>query len=178
MNTKALLFSAFSFIAFAFQSEAAVLVVTNGDFSNLTGLAAQADGWYAGVPAGWTGNNASTYSVYKTNSNYVANISTLYVHSTFTTLSQDVGVIDLAGDVTLTFDLPGSFGSGSVVYAAIYNAGTGKLITLNSFSTLGTHKLVASNVAAATSIRISFWYDGAGSPALDNVSISAVGVRQ
>jgi len=36
------------------ESSDETLSVTNGDFSDLTGLQERAGGWYAGVPSGWT----------------------------------------------------------------------------------------------------------------------------
>jgi hypothetical protein len=42
------------FLALVSQASAG-LIVTNGDFEDLTGLTAQGGGWYDGVPAGWSG---------------------------------------------------------------------------------------------------------------------------
>jgi hypothetical protein len=42
------------FLALVSQASAG-LIVTNGDFEDLTGLTAQGGGWYSGVPAGWSG---------------------------------------------------------------------------------------------------------------------------
>lgn len=158
------------------QANAAVLV-TNGDFSDLTGLTPNAaPGWYDGVPAGWSGLNA-TFTVFDTGSNPVANLGQLASTSQY--LSQNAGTTDFTGDVTLTFDLPGTFSGGTYSVGAVIAMGpigNNNVLIYTPFTNVtGTQTLTATNVASGTPLSIGFFYlSYTNSPALDNVSISQV----
>ena len=171
MNTPSLKswLCALVIVTFAGHSRAALLV-TNGDFSNLSGLTALGGGWYGGVPAGWTGMTAD-YSVFDTGTNFVANLNTLTQTSpVFTPLEQNIGTIDSTGDVVLSFELLQAFNEFPIdTGVAIYNAVSGDVLINGNFNTAGLHTLTAPNVAAGTSIRIAFWNLGA-TPGLDNVT--------
>jgi hypothetical protein len=84
----------------------AELVVSNGNFQDLTGLATNVPGfWYGGVPAGWSGVNGS-FSVREFTGDYVANLDVLSTTSpSFVALRQAVGTLDSAGIITLSFDV-------------------------------------------------------------------------
>ena len=155
------------------------LIVTNGDFEDLTGLTAQGGGWYSGVPAGWSGIN-TTYTVYDTGSTHVANLGQLASDgsSPAVFLSQSVGTTDFTGKVTLTFDLPGTFGAGYNVGAGIYAAPftNGTNYAFARFTGTGPQTLTTSSaVASGTPLSIAFYLVTPGTPpALDNVMIAQV----
>ena len=165
----------------AADSAKSQLVLTNGDFQDITGLTDQGGGWYAGVPAGWSSSTTSlTFNVINYSSgNLGANLETLGPSSpTFTPLYQSVGLLPSTGDVTLSFNILGlspNYG----MSAAIYNAPGGgnptngwSVIVSQSYNqtdpTIQT--LVAPNVAANTPIAVAFW-QFSGSPGIDNVTV-------
>ena len=78
----------------------AQLNVINGDFSDLAGLTQGTGGWHSGLPKGWRGSE-STYAVHakRDASSPICNPASLGF------LRQNVGVLDKASDVTLTFDV-------------------------------------------------------------------------
>ena len=189
MKTKSLLTltCALGLLCLGGQANAALLV-TNGNFSNLTGLTYEGGPWYSGVPTGWsTGKEGTTYSVKYTGNpspdvyTYAANLSQLTVTSpSFASLNQSVGTTDLTGAVTLKFDLADFGTTNWEVGAAIYTNNFGTLLAntsiVNGFSGLngiGTYELTASNVASGAPLQIAFWTTG-GTPSLTNVSISQV----
>ena len=160
------------------------LVVSNGNFQDLTGLTPNAaSGWYDGVPSGWSSSTTSlTFNVINWNSgNLAANLQTLGTPSPFAPLYQSVGTLDSTGYVTLSFNILG-FSPAYVAAAAIYNATPGGsptttwavLATATYNQTAGSFQtLVAPNVAANTPIAVGFW-SGTGAPGLDNVSVTAI----
>jgi len=189
MKTKSLLTLTCALGLFCLGGQAnAALLVTNGNFSNLTGLTYEGGPWYSGVPSGWsTGKTDTTYSVKYTGNpspgvfTYAANLSQLTVTSpNFAALNQSVGTTDFTGAVTLKFDLADFSTTNWEVGAAIYTNNFGTLLAntniLNGFdgsNGIGTFELTASNVASGAPLQIAFWTTG-GTPSLTNVSISQV----
>lgn len=188
MKTKSLLTLTCALGLFCLGGQAnAALTVTNGDFSNLTGLTYEGGPWYSGVPSGWsTGKEGTTYSVKYTGNpspgvfTYAANLSQLTATSPFNALTQSVGTTDLTGAVTLKFDLADFSTTNWEVGAAIYTNNFGTLLAntniVNGFdgsNGIGTFELTASNVASGAPLQIAFWTTG-GTPSLTNVSISQV----
>lgn len=168
----------------ATQRADAQLVLTNGNFQNTNGLTptAGAPGWYDGVPAGWTGVSSTFNIINYSSGNFGANLQTLSsVASPFTPLYQAVGSTPATGTVTLTFNIlgfSGTYGMG----AAIYNATPGgspsttwTALTNASYTEAsgGFQTLEALDVAAGTPIAVGFWR-WAGSPGIDNVSVTSV----
>lgn len=154
------------------------LNVTNGDFSDLTGLQEQADGWYSGVPAGWTSqiaiNGPVTHAIRRETGDLVANVSVLsQTQPSFVAFEQEVGRLEAPGEVTLTFELKEPWhGEPFSMGAAIYDTlAMSYPLTSGDFASPGTHTVVASNVPAGTQIKIGFWAVK-GFPKLDNVSIT------
>jgi hypothetical protein len=181
MKTKSLfsLPCAVVFLALVSQASAG-LMVTNGDFQDLTGLTVNAaPSWYDGVPAGWNGIN-TTFTVFDTGSTSVANLGQLAGDgaSPSVFLSQSVGTTDVTGNVTLTFDLPGTFGTGYNVGAGIYDGPftNGTNYAFGAFSGTGPQTLTTSSpVAAGTPLSVAFYLISPGiPPALDNVVIVQV----
>jgi len=165
------------------QRSTAALSLTNGDFQDLTGLTAQpgAPGWYRGVPAGWSSSTANlNFNVINYSSgNIGANLQTLGPSApSFTPLYQSVGLLPSTGDVTLSFNILGlsaTYGMAAAIYDASSgtgpNAGWVSLVSGSYNQTVPTiQSLVASNVAANTTIGVGFW-QWAGSPGIDNVTV-------
>jgi len=162
----------------AAQSDEDSLRVTNGDFSDLTGLQERADGWYAGVPAGWSTTVAvegsTNYSIRREAGEFVANVSALsQTKPSFVAFEQEVGRLDAPGEVTLTFEVKEPWhGHPFYLGAAVYDSlATTYALATGAFTNTGTHTVVASNVPAGAQIKIGFW-TVQGFPPLDNVSIA------
>jgi hypothetical protein len=182
MKTKSLLSLTCALVLLCLDGQAnAALVVTNGNFSDLTGLTYVGGPWYSGVPTGWSGANTGYSVIYTGNPSpgvytYAANLLSLASLSPFVSLNQNVGTTDVAGDVTLKFDLTSiSAGSTFDVGAAIFNATTGGLLATAAQLHTGTSELTALNVASGTLLNIALWYSYAPTaPGLTNVSISQI----
>lgn len=144
--------------------------VTNGNFSNLSGLTVQTSEWWQGVPTGWSGNNA-TFTIYSgigTN-NYVANIGQLSSASAGNSFRQNLGRLPITSNVELRFTFTEPFGN-ATLNAALYDNSYSSLAT-NSYTNTGVYTLTGNSIPANTNIIIGFW-SSAGNPALDNVSVS------
>ena len=160
------------------QSDADALSVTNGDFSDLSGLQEAANGWHAGVPAGWATTATSTegstnYALRREVGDLVANVAALsQTQPSFAAFEQEVGQVPVPGEVTITFDNKDSWHHPDFsMGASICDAITSVPLAFGDFTNAGTHTLVASNVSAGTRLKIGFW-SARGFPSLDNVSIS------
>jgi hypothetical protein len=160
------------------SAEENVLTVTNGDFSDLTDLQQMADGWYAGIPAGWTAaassEGSTDYAIKNESGDFVANVSGLsQTKPAFEAFTQEVGRLPAPGEVTVTFELKESWHSPEFYLgAAIYDSMSALYpLAVGSFTNCGAHTLTASNVPAGTQIRIGFW-SALGFPSLDNVKIT------
>jgi len=154
------------------------LIVTNGDFSDLTGLQEMSDGWYSGVPAGWSAapsdGGSTNYAIRKQAGNFVANVSALSrTQPSFQAFTQEVGILPAPAEVTLTFAVVDSWhGENFYMGAAIYDArAVAYPLAAGDFTNAGTHTLVASNVPAGTQVKLGFW-TVTGFPSLDNVAIT------
>jgi hypothetical protein len=174
----ALAFSLAGLLSAPAQSGEGGLSVTNGDFSDLTGLQEQADGWYSGVPAGWTTrmdvDGPVTHAIRRETGDLVANVSALSrTQPSFVAFEQEVGRLEAPGEVTLTFELKEPWhGYPFYLGAAVYDSlATTYALATGAFTNSGTHTVVASNVPAGTQIKIGFWAVQ-GFPSLDNVTIT------
>jgi len=192
---KALSLIAVAFVTVAINNAHAVVTVTNGDFSDLTGLTYVGGPWYSGVPAGWSTDFADTIYTVKytgiTNGafDYVANLSQLSRTSpNFYALYQSVGTTDYISDVTLKFDLSNINGGGYEVGAAIFQGPNFNTLLANRSiqdvfpdangipqNGVGSFELTALNVAPGSLLQIAFWTTG-GTPGLDNVQVIAASV--
>ena len=140
------------------------LKVANGDFGDLTGLTPGNDGWYSGVPAGWTGSsNLYVLNVKAGGSPPICNPSQLGL------LCQSVGTLEKAADVILTFDVSDVFNGETVLKASILDGETNMLAS-GEFTDGARQSLVAPQVPAGTAIVIQFQATRS-TPALDNVSV-------
>jgi hypothetical protein len=141
------------------------LEVANGDFSDLTGLTQGNDGWYSGMPNGWTGSNG-TYAV---NSKSGAT-PPICNPSQLGRLCQQVGTLEKTGDVVLTFDVSDDFNGETVLKASILDGGQ-KQLASGEFTEGAAQTLVAKQVPAGTAIIILFQATQS-TPGLDNVSVT------
>lgn len=159
----------------------AAITLVNGDFQNSTGLTSLGGGWYKGVPVGWTGREVN-YSMYAGSGNFIANIEQISSTSGgFQPLYQDVGVLDEASTISLTFTVSQPWNANAARVGAAIWTGEALATTLVTQSNLGagTYTLTASNVAAGSVIRIGFWRSNLNnSPGLDNVSLNVVPVPE
>lgn len=139
--------------------------VVNGDFNDLTGLTKENDGWYTGLPTGWSGSG-NTYAV-NTKTGPTAPTCN---PSQLGFLRQNVGTLANASDVVLTFDVSEPWAAGAVMNAAILD---GNFIPLagGDFSAGSQQTLLAKQVPAGTSIIIAF-QAAKLTPGLDNVSLA------
>jgi autotransporter-associated beta strand protein len=146
----------------------ATLNVVNGDFGNLSGLAAEGDsGWYHGTPAGWSSMVVRYYSVNVTSS--FGNPMPPVVNLDPGVLKQNVGTTDSLPVVTLTFDM-GTFSSPAYVTARIAVGAT--TYATASFGA-GTGRTLKAIVPVGSSVTIEFEkIAGGGSPWVDNVSVA------
>lgn len=178
MKTQASLLSVFLLVLgtiFASSRSQGALTVSNGDFSNLSGLTDLGGGWYGGVPAGWSTQVVGpSYTVL----NGVANLQSLGPTSPFQPFYQDIGTTDSLSTITLSFDLSALQGGDYNVGVGIYNTtganpGWAGVIALSSYFATGSYNLVATNVAAGTPITVAFWnVNGYAAAGLDNVSVN------
>jgi glycosyl transferase family WbsX len=145
-------------------SAQAQLKVTNGDFSNLTGMTEGNGGWYSGLPKGWSGSG-NTYAI-----NAAGPAPPTCNPSTLGFFRQNVGTLPRTSDVTLTFDVSEPWKAPAVLTAAILD-GTFVELAAGDFSAGAKQTLVAKGVPGGTSIIVSF---GAANltPGLDNVSVA------
>src|SRR6266404_2067281 len=141
------------------------LEVVNGDFSDLTGLTQGGDGWYSGLPKGWTGSG-NTYAV---NSKYGAASPTCNP-SQLGRLRQQVGTLEKTADVVLTFDVSDVFNGETVLKASILDGGQNQLAS-GEFTDGSRQTLVAKQVPAGTAIIILFQATQS-TPGIDNVSVA------
>ena len=154
-----------SVFVFSLACGAAPLKVVNGDFSDLAGLTQKSDGWYAGLPKGWTGSEGS----YALHTKRGATAPTCNP-STLGFFRQQVGVLEAASDVTLTFDVSDPWKPDVLLNAAILDGDLMELAT-GDFKVGTKQQLVARGVPAGTTIIIG--YQAAKStPGLDNVSVA------
>lgn len=171
------IFSSVSLAAEVSRAEDNALSVVNGDFSDLTNLQQMAEGWYAGVPAGWTAPESSkgteNYGIRNQSGNFVANVAALsQTQPAFAAFEQEVGQLPAPGEVTVTFEIKDSWhGSDFIMGAAIYDCLTVIPLAFADYTSTGAHTLVASNVSAGTRIKIGFW-SARGFPALDDVVVT------
>jgi len=185
MNKSSLLSAAFAamLVLVAADRSEAQLIVTNGNFQNLSGLTQASPEWYNGVPTGWTGVNAA-FTVRELDplpsGNFAANLNTLTTTSpTFAPLYQAVGTLSSAGIITLTFESIHLIGTPTVGVgifntqnSSSYNDWTALALPAGPVNTTGLQSLSTSvAIDAGTPVGIAFWGVGAGAPAIDNVSV-------
>ncbi len=143
----------------------AALTVANGDFSNLEGLGDHGGGWRAGVPVGWAFPSASANYSVNTSSGTTPPVANL---NGLNDLSQKLGQLAYPVDVTVSYLFETAFGAAS--FTAYLQTNAVDAVS-QSVSTAGTKSMTLSNVVAGTALSVRF-VNSAGSPALDNVSVS------
>lgn len=151
------------------------LGVTNGDFTDLTGLQEMPNGWYAGLPFGWQGVLHDTSNVWKDAAgNGIGNVSTMsQVSPSFVALTQEVGMVSVSSEVTLSFEVSEPWRSLDFqLGAAIYDGVTDVPLAKGDINKTGIHSVKADIVPAGTRVKIGFWAP-VGTPGIDNVKIEA-----
>jgi hypothetical protein len=150
--------------AFAADSPGPLRVV-NGDFGDLSGMTQGQDTWYAGLPKGWLGSSG-TYAVHAKRGATppACNPSNLGF------LRQNVGVLDGASDVTLTFDVSEPWQPDVLMNASILDGDLAELAA-GDFKIGAQQKLVARNVPAGATVILAF-QAAKSTPGLDNVCVS------
>lgn len=141
------------------------LEVVNGDFSDLAGLTQNSDGWYAGMPNGWTGSGNG----YTVNSKSGVTPPTCNP-SQLGFLRQHVGTLEKISDVVLTFDVSEPWKTGTVLKVSILDGDLDPLAG-GDFTVGVKQSLVARQVPAGTSVIILF-QASQSTPGLDNVSVA------
>jgi len=143
----------------------AQLTVVNGDFSDLTGLTQRNDGWYAGIPHGWTASGGR----YAVNSRQGATPPTGNP-AELGQLRQPVGTLGKSADVVLTFDVSDIFNGETILKVTILDGEQNQLAS-GEFTEGASQTLVAKRVPAGTAIIILFQATQS-TPGLDNVSVT------
>ena len=166
LRTPKWIFFALVALALGLEATAAArLAVSNGDFSDLTGLKPDNDGWYSGLPNGWSGSGDK----YAVNGKYGAT-PPVCNPSRLGRLSQVVGTLDQTADVVLMFDVADVFNGETVLRASIVDGHQHPLAS-GEFTDGDRQTLVARKVPAGTAIVIGFQATQS-TPALDNVSVA------
>lgn len=143
------------------------LTLVNGDFGDLSGLTAGANGWHAGVPRGWRSESKdTTYAVHDQAgpSAPLCNVSVLGF------LLQDAGTLAETSDVVLNFDVTSPWPTGANLGAALLDGNNQPLVNADFKEGKG-QRLVARKVPAGTKIIVEFWATNGTTPGLDNVTV-------
>lgn len=156
--------------------------VVNGNFADTTGLTDLGDGWFAGLPAGWS-TTASTvddyaYSVLQAGSTNYANLDVLgNTRGGFNPLRQDIGTLEVTSDITVSFRSASLNGFPYVVGSAIYNAADDSLLAFYSTPLVNGNTTVtysALAIPAGTDVYVAFWTPGQA-PGITDVAIGVTG---
>jgi hypothetical protein len=155
-----------AFLLLIFRTGSAQLKVVNGDFSNLSGLAKGNDGWYAGMPSGWTGE-AGLYGV----NVLLSQVKPTCNPSELGLLRQTVGTLKVTSDVTLTFNVSEPWNKGASLCAMVLDKNLTPLATKVFVG--GKHQcLIAPAVPHGTTIVIAF-LAVRSTPGLDNITVTS-----
>jgi hypothetical protein len=180
MNSKILSLTVFMAVAFTAWSEKpkdekGKLVVKNGDFTDTAGLQEMPNSWYAGLPNGWSGLLSDSSNVWNDGTgNYVANLGTVsQVTPKFVAFTQEVGMVSVSSEVTLTFEVSEPWRNMEFqLGAAIFDVVTDVDLAKGDFSKPGTYSVKVDIVPPGTRVKIGFWA-ASGTPGIDNVKIES-----
>jgi hypothetical protein len=164
------------------SSNALALTVANGNFSDTNGLTAMTDGWYSGVPTGWTTTAPSTtshgYSVRQIDDVSYANLDVLgNVKGGWYPLRQTIGILNTDTNLTVSFKATSLNGNPYKLTSAIYNASNDTPLAVFSMPAPvnGVTRVTysAQGIPAGTEIYVAFWSDGVMySPGITDVEVS------
>ena len=174
MKTKTVMMFGVLCLSLLAGTASAQLKVLNGKFDNYAGMS-DAGAWKHGVPPRWSSSSGSAYYTVNVSSGAQAPVANL---QNLSALSQDVGSLGgLAGDVVLKFDFSQPWNANPVGLTA--EILTNSVVAVSSqFTALGTGlTLVATNVAAGSSIKIRFTnLYPSGAPGVDNIEVGSFAV--
>jgi hypothetical protein len=160
-------------------SEIPPLALTNGNFADVSSNTVTGNGWYGGVPAGWTSAApASDYTVIESGGIYYANLNTLSQTNgaTFTPLRQSLGTVGTISDVTISFKAASLTPNAAFrVASGIYSADDtelARLVTPASINGSATLTYSAQGVPAGTQLYVGFLALGGTSPGITDVTVS------
>jgi len=160
-------------------SEIPPLALTNGNFSDVSSNTVTGNGWYGGVPAGWTSAApASDYTVIESGGIYYANLNTLSQTNgaTFTPLRQSLGTVGTISDVTISFKAASLTPNAAFrVASGIFSADDtelARLVTPASINGSATLTYSAQGVPAGTQLYVGFLALGGTSPGITDVTVS------
>jgi len=181
INSKVLTLTVFMAVAFTAWSEKpkaekGKLVVKNGDFTDLSGLQEMPNSWYAGLPNGWSGLLSDSSNVWGNGTgNIIANVSTMsQVSPKFVAFTQEVGMVSVSSEVTLTFEVSEPWRNMEFqLGAAIYDAVTDVPLAQGDFTKPGTYSVKVDIVPSGTRVKIGFWASMGSTPGIDNVKIES-----
>ena len=184
MNSKVLTLTVFMAVAFTAwaekpKEEKGKLAVKNGDFTDLSGLQEMPNSWYAGLPNGWSALLSDGCNVWNDGTgNIIANVSTLSkISPKFVAFTQEVGMVSVSSEVTLTFEVSEPWRNMEFVLgAAIFDGVTDVPLAQGDFKKPGTYSVKADIVAPGTRVKIGFWAP-IGTPGIDNIKIESKPLR-
>jgi len=142
--------------------------VTNGNFSDVTGMTPNGSDWFYGTIPSWTkGRSDTQFEVNLAGANYIVNVNGTSTGPGANSLRQSLGVLPAIANISLSFENTGTFGATTILSAAIVNNSFVPIVS-GAFDAVGTYTLVATGVPAGTPINVSFW----GQAGVDNVSVT------
>ena len=160
-------------------SEIPPLALTNGNFSDVTSNTVTGNGWYGGVPAGWTSAApASEYTVIESGGIYYANLEALSDAggATVSPLRQSLGTVGTTSDVTISFRAASLTSNAAFrVASGIFSADDtelARLVTPASINGSATLTYSAQGVPAGTQLYVGFLALGGTSPGITDVTVS------
>lgn len=142
------------------------LAVVNGGFSETTGMSNQGNGWYAGVPRGWSGtwgDWALNGGVFNVQGQTLANNG----------LSQSLGFLGYLAHVTVNFDYLNTWGQYGRMSALLLTNSHVAVSNYYDATVFGPKSMVVSNVPPGTRVSVQFFRDDYNAATgLDNVSVT------
>lgn len=162
-------------------------LVSNGDFSNLTGLTIHSGEWYGGVPASWQSESSasSAYSVKLSGGKYYANLNQLSqtevvgnTATVFKPLYQAIAALPIQRTLTATLtviSLTGApYSMGVALYVGPYTANNILALYNSPFDAVTrTITLVANNAPANAAFTLAVWQAGNTAPGVTDVTLYA-----
>lgn len=143
--------------------------LSNGDFSNTTGMAFNGTDWYGGTVPFWTRPGSDgVFDVNFSGGGYKLNLFAGVTGPGSSAARQNLGVLPTLTDVTVNFT-NAFVGFGDATLSAAIFTDTFAALVSSNFDANGNYSITAPNVPAGTNIIIGFW----GKAGLTNVVATA-----